>query len=1172
MSGFVHLHVHTQYSLLDGAIRIDALLERAARFSMNAVAITDHGSMYNVLEFHQKAKKAGINPVIGCEVYVAPRSRHDKTPMDAKKTSHLVLLAKNEEGYRNLCELVTAGHLEGFYYKPRIDKEILAKHAKGLIGLSACLQGEVPKLLNLGREKEADEAALWHREVFGSDNYFLEVQNNGIAQQEKVNQALLEQSRRLGIPLVATNDCHYLTAGDVKAHDVLLCIQTQKTVHDKERFRFGTDQLYFKSPQEMKDYFRDYPGAVENTCAIADRCHVDFDLKTYHFPKFELENGQNLDSEFERQARRGFEQRLEKIRKNRPDLDEKVYRDRLDYEIRTIIQMEFPGYFLIVADFIQYAKQNGIPVGPGRGSAAGSIVSFSMGITDLDPIEHGLIFERFLNPSRISMPDIDVDFCINGREKVFKYVVDKYGGGDYVAQIITFGKLKTRAVIRDVGRALGIPLHEVDAIAKMVPDVLNIKLKDALEKEPRLQELADENQQVGELIDISKALEGLPRHASTHAAGVVIGDRPLKYYLPLARGKKGEVVTQFDMKLVEKIGLVKFDFLGLRNLTVMDTALSLIKDQGKTAPDLRNLPLDDEATYRLLAAGDTTGVFQLESSGMKDLLTRLKPACFADVVAAVALYRPGPLESGMVDDFVERKHGRKPVEYPVEGLEPILKETYGVIVYQEQVMKIAGVLADYTMAEADGLRKAMGKKKVDIMAQHKDRFHDGAVQNKIPSQTARNIFDLMEKFGGYGFNKSHSAAYALIAYQTAYLKAHFRTEFMAALLTSEMNSVDGVVKYMAECKSHDVAVVPPDINLGQKAFTVADGRIAFGLVAVKNVGEGAIEAIVEERENGEFADLFDFCERVDSRRVNKRVVESLVKCGAFDSFGMNRSQMLAVLEPALEFGAKSQKDKADPQMGLFDASPTAASRYTPPPVPKMPELGPKELLALEKESLGFYISGHPLDAHCAIVDKFADVTSLTIREKPNGAVVRLGGVVTAVKVIMTKKGDQMAFLTLEDCHGAIEATIFPKLFAVKRDLFAEDTLVIIQGEVQKDETSVKLTAAEACAMDRAGETWADEISVTIDLGRVKQDNLVPLKTVLSRHPGSHKAYLRIFDPGKTVTIMHLPDSMSMNPSPELSDEVERLLGYPAVDVTVAKPCPPQRNGRRNGRYGGRRPL
>ena len=1168
VSDFVHLHVHTQYSLLDGAIRIDDLLQRATDFGMHAVATTDHGTMFGAVEFFEKATKANIKPIIGIEIYVAPRSRFDKTPIDNKNLTHLILLAENYEGYRNLCNLATAAQLEGFYYKPRIDKQILKDHSRGLIALTACLHGEIPRRIQDGRIDLADQAALEYLEIFGENNFYLEVQNNGIEIQERVNETLLDLSRRLSIPLVASNDCHYLDKEDVRAHDVLLCIQTGKTIHDTERLKFRTDQLYFKPKTEMVAAFQSYPDAISNTVDIAKRCNLEFDFKSYHFPQFDTESEQSVDEYFEKKVRIGFEQIFQRIKNRNPQADPKVYQERLEYEISVIKDMGFPGYFLIVSDFIHHAKKSGIPVGPGRGSAAGSLVAYSLGITDLDPIAYGLIFERFLNPARKSMPDIDVDFCIDGREDVYKYVVDKYGGGDYVAQIITFGKLKTRAVIRDVGRALDIPLREVDTIAKMVPDVLNISLDNALKQEPRLMELAGNDPKVAELIQICRVLEGLPRHASTHAAGVVISDRPLVDYLPLYRGKKGEVVTQFDMNIVEKIGLVKFDFLGLRNLTVIANTLALITRQRKTSPDLENIDLTDAATYRLLSAGDTTGVFQLESSGMKDLLVRLRPELFDDIIALVALYRPGPMESGMIDDYVARKHGKKAVEYLVPELEPILKETYGVIVYQEQVMKIAGVLANYSMAEADDLRKAMGKKIPEIMAEHRQRFMQGAIENSLPKDKAKKIFDLIEKFGGYGFNKSHSAAYALIAYQTAYLKTHFPVEFMASLLTSEMHSTDGVVKFIAECRNHDIAILPPDINASDKEFTVDGGRIRFGLVAVKNVGESAIESIIEARSNQEFTSLFDFCERVDLKKVNKRVIESLVKCGAFDSTATKRSQMIAALESALEYGQRIQRERTDPQMGLFDFGEHRPSIN----VPGLPEIGEweeKQYLAFEKESLGFYLSGHPLSRFEDILDKFTNVNAITIKECSDSRVVRIGGLVQAAKTIKTKKGDLMAFVTIEDMHGAVEVIVFSRLFAESKDLLVEDQPVLIQGQVQKDEKSIKLLADTLIAIDAAEETWTASIHFNLEVIRTDRDMLIQLHNILERHPGPCPAYLHLRTPDKADSIISLPETLKLKAGSSLAREVDGLLGYSAVETrcSAITPSAMHNGGNRNSRKG-----
>jgi len=1168
---FVHLHVHTQYSLLDGAIKIDDLLDRAKEFDMSSVAITDHGTMFGSVDFYERANQAGIKPIIGCECYIAPRTLKDKTPQDAKGLSHLILLAENQEGYKNLCKLVSVAQLEGFYYKPRIDREILREFGSGLIALSACLHGEIPTLIRRDRIDEADDATRMYLDIFGEGHFFLEVQNNGIDIQEKVNLGLLEMSQRLSVGLVASNDCHYLNREDVRAHDVLLCIQTGKTVHDFDRLKFKTDQLYFKSKQEMHGSFGKYPGALDNTVDIAKRCNLEFDFDTYHFPKFDLKANRTEDEVFEEKVRKGFERIIRRIRSKNPEADEKIYKDRLDHEISEIKKMGFSGYFLIVADFIQYAKDNHVPVGPGRGSAAGSLVAYSLGITDLDPLEYGLIFERFLNSARKSMPDIDVDFCINGREEIFKYVVGRYGGGDYVAQIITYGKLKPRAVIRDVGRALDIPLREVDIIAKMVPDVLNISLDNALKQEPKLAKMAKEKPEVAELISICRVLEGLPRHASTHAAGVVIADKPLVEYLPLYKGKKGEVVTQLDMKAVEKIGLIKFDFLGLRNLTVIADTLSIIDRQGKEPPDLENLDLSDPDTYRLLASGDTTGVFQLESSGMKDLLVSLKPERFDDIIALVALYRPGPMESGMITDYVARKHGRKKVEYFVDQLEPILKETYGVIVYQEQVMKIAGVLANYSMAEADDLRKAMGKKIQSIMAKHRARFMGGTLENKIPSAKAKMIFDLIEKFGGYGFNKSHSAAYALIAYQTAYLKTHFLVEFIAALLTSEMHSTDGVVKYIAECRNHDIEILPPDINESDKKFVVAGSKIRFGLVAVKNVGESAIEALIEARSNRKFSSLFEFCEYVDLRRVNKRVVESLIKCGAFDSTGAKRSQMLACLEDALDYGQRVQKEKNDPQMSLFGTGENK-QLINMPGLPPIEEFEERKRLAFEKESLGFYISGHPLNRYEELLGKFTNTNAMLIHDIKDGGVVRIGGIVTNAKVIKTKKGDLMAFVMIEDMNGFVEAVVFSSVYSSASDQLFEDNPVIIEGRVQKDEKSAKIIAETIIPIDKAEDTWTASIQFNLEMSRTERTLLSDLKNILKNHPGSSRAYILMKNDENIETIIELPDDMKLQAGSSLAHDVKALLGYNAVSTLCSPVSSSSKNNgangnRRNGKFG-----
>ncbi|MBF0304007.1 MAG: DNA polymerase III subunit alpha, partial [Desulfamplus sp.] len=1227
---FYHLHVHTEYSLLDGAIRLDPLLKRCKEFGMDAVAMTDHGTMFGAAPFNEKAIKFGIKPLIGCEMYIAPRTLSDKTPEDHKGLNHLVLIAKDRDGYSNLCRLASIAQLEGFYYKPRVDRETLARYSKGLVALSACLKGEIPQKILRGTKADVDASAHYYLKTFGEENFFLEVQHNGMDIQERVNQGIVELSKRLSIPMVATNDCHYLSKGDVRAHEALLCIQTGDTINNKDRFKFDSDQLYFKSPEEMVTDLGHYDGAIENSCRIVEMCNVEFDNKTYHFPRYTLPQEQEVnipheqeinqvvdevetkgetdckaatnhvtshqsindeetvDQIFERQVREGFEKRLAVIKRKNPDfseLDEKLYRERLDYEIRVILDMGFPGYFLIVADFIRYSREHDIPVGPGRGSAAGSMVAYSMEITALDPIEHGLIFERFLNPARISMPDIDVDFCIEGREQVYQYVIQRYGGGDYVSQIITFGKLKAKAVIRDVGRALGVPLSEVDEIAKMVPEGPKVTLKQALEDVPAILEKAGENPVKQEMIDISLLLEGLPRHASTHAAGVVISDKPLVEYLPLYRGKEGEVVTQFDMNYVEKLGLVKFDFLGLRNLTVIKNTIELIKKsvemhrslsnrtpnshltpdsyatipilsnsspKEREIPDLLNLDLEDKETYELLSRADTTGVFQLESSGMKELIARLQPASFSDIVALVALYRPGPLDSGMADSYVERKHGREQVEYIFPELEPILKETYGVILYQEQVMKIAGVLANYSMADADGLRKAMGKKIASMMDEHRGLFLKGAKENNLSEKKASELFDLMEKFGGYGFNKSHSAAYALICFQTAYLKAHYPREYMAALMSSEMSNSESVVKFIDECRSHSIKVLPPDVNESDAGFTVTEDAIRFGMAAVKNVGSAAIESIVATREeSGRFVSIYDFCERVNLGKVNKRVVEALIKCGAFDSTGAKRSQLMDAVESALEHGNRIQKEKADAQMDLFLAMDGTSS--APISIPKMADIeewDSSELLALEKETLGFYITGHPLDKYRNIISRYANANSSNLNEMNDKVTVRMGGTIRPMKVLQTKKGDTMAFTALEDTYGSVELVVFPEVYAQSSQIIASEAAVIVQAEVQKRDNSVKLLAESIVPMEMAEKEWAASVIIKVN-GSNNNQSLDKLKQIIDKYPGNCIGFIEIQVSESASVVVQISHENRLSPDPALFNEVNSLLGSGSIETRCA---------------------
>ena len=1156
MNPFVHLHVHTQYSLLDGAIRLKDLLETAVGYQMPAVAITDHGNMFGALEFYDMARKAGIKPIIGCEVYLAPRSRLDRhtggeltANGEEDRNYHLVLLAKDLTGYRNLLKLVTRAYLEGFYYKPRIDKALLRQYHEGLIGLSSCLKGEIASLLLRNQDGTARKTALEYAEIFGPENFYLELQANGIPEQDAVNETLIRMGKDLGIPLAATNDCHYLRKADARAHEVLLCIQTGKTILDEKRMKFQTDHLYFKSPEEMARAFSHVPEALENTLVIAERCNLDLQLGEYHFPDFPLEPGETLEDRFEKTVMEGFEERIGQIRSTRPDFtdkDQQEYRRRLRLEMDVIRRMGFVAYFLIVADFINYAKQKGIPVGPGRGSAAGSLVAFVMKITDLDPIEHGLIFERFLNLERISMPDIDVDFCVHGREEVLRYVTEKYGQ-DRVAQITTFGTLQARAAIRDVGRALAMPYNEVDRIAKMIPASPGMTLQKAFQAEPRLGEQQRNDPQIKELFEVALALEGLTRHASTHAAGVVIADKPIVEYMPLYRGQDGETVTQFPMKYVERAGLIKFDFLGLRNLTVIHNAVQLIRKNHHLDIRPEALPLDDPETYALLSRADTTGVFQLESSGMRDILVRLRPENFADIVALVALYRPGPLESGMVDQYIDGKHGLAPVTYDLEMLRPILEPTHGVILYQEQVMKIASVLANYTLGEADILRRAMGKKIPDVMKAQRDRFISGAKENSIDLAKANHIFDLMEKFAGYGFNKSHSAAYALIAYQTAYLKAHFPVEFMAALLNSFLSNSDQVVKLINQCRENQIEILPPDVNASSKDFTVVEGKIRFGLGAVKNVGETAIESILTVRDqNGHFRSIYDFCRRVDTQKVNRRVLEQLIKCGAFDTIHGNRAQVLAAADDALEKAQVVQRDRQTGQMNMFEL--LRSQKGKTPALPTVEPWDNRTTLQFEKEALGFYISGHPLDFYAERIARLCTADTQSVSEKREGVEVALCGMVTITKELTTKRGDRMAFLSLEDKEGILEVVAFSEAFLQARPLLDKDEPLVVLGKVQHDEKGTKLVANRILTLAEAQLESVDAVRIRLRAEDLDKDALSRLRHLLMSHAGDCKTFLHLVVDSKAEAVIALNPKLSVNPARGFFEEIAQQFGSDCAEV------------------------
>jgi len=1163
---FAHLHLHTQYSLLDGAIRIDDLVAKAKSCNMPAIAITDHGNMFGAVEFYLKCKKAGIKPIIGCELYIAPDSRFSKDTKGISEAAyHLILLCENMIGYKNLCYLSSAGFKEGFYYRPRIDRELLEQHAEGLIALSACLKGEVAMQCAQGRMETALETARWYADLF-PDRYYIEIQENTLPEQDKVNKRLLEVAKELNLPLVATNDCHYLNREDAKAHEVLLCIQTGKTMSDPSHMKFSADEFYLKTPQEMAAAFHYAPEAIENTVAIAQRCNLELPLeKEYYFPHFEPPAEKTHDDLLAEQAYAGLKERLADIRKKNTDLteeQEKAYFNRLQLELDCIRSMKFPAYFLIVADFINWAKNQGIPVGPGRGSAAGSLVAYAIRITDIDPLPYNLLFERFLNPERISMPDIDVDFCQDQREKVIEYVVNKYGR-ELVCQIITFGTMKAKAVVRDVGRALDMPYGDVDKIAKLIPDDLKMTIEKAIKQEARLKELADTDTKVKELLETAICLEGLTRHASTHAAGVVVAPKRMEEFLPVYKDQKtGSINTQYSMKYVEMVGLVKFDFLGLKNLTVIQNAVQLVR-QGK-APDfdIATLKDDDKASYDLISDGNTTGIFQLESSGMKEMLVKLKPSCFEDVIAACALYRPGPLGCGMVDDFIDRKHGRKPVTYDLPELEPILKDTYGVIVYQEQVMQISRTLAGYSLGRADLLRRAMGKKDPAIMAKEKEPFLEGARAQGLDIKKAEAIFDQMAKFAEYGFNKSHSAAYALIAYQTAYLKAHYPVEFMAALLSCDMDSTDKVLKNISDCREQGVEVLPPDINRSGHSFTVVDSSIRFGLGAVKGIGAGAIDAIIEARKEGAFSDIFDFCERVDLRKVNKRVAEALVKCGAFDSLHKHRAPLMSILDEAIATGQRFQEEKESAQVSLFGDMPEITQPRNGRKLPEIEEWHDKEKLAYEKEALGFLITGHPLDRYAADIQRLAGSNIVNLPNLPDGCEIRICGIVTSLKEITTKKGDRMGFVTIEDLTGTVEVTVFSGIYLDAVELLKSDEPLLIAGKLEKGEKGCKLLVmkplenrnrkfqqngnGEIKLLSEAQEQATTRVTLALRLPELTKDQLQPLRQLLEEHNGNLPVHLLLEMPDRSHTVIRLPEHLKVAASDEFRVAVQRCVGYNAT--------------------------
>jgi DNA polymerase-3 subunit alpha len=1219
MADFVHLHLHTAYSFLDGAIHMADLAPRVAELGMKACAVTEHGNLFGAIDYYKRAKAAGIKPILGVEAYVAPGDRADRS---GPRNHHLVLLAKDKTGWNNLKYLVSMGYVDGFYYKPRIDKALLRERSEGLIALTACLGGEVASNCLQGDLDRARAAVREYKDIFAPDHFYLELQENGLAEQKIANDHMKQLSRDEGVPLIATNDCHYKLREDAAAHDVLMCIQHGRARNDPKRHRHDTDAFYIRSPDEMAALFSDCPEAIENTLRVRDMIDLELKLGQPMLPTFKVPDGSDLETHLREKTRQGLERRFGEITYK---IDRDQYLARLQLELDVIVKMKFPGYFLIVADFINWAKENGIPVGPGRGSGAGSLVAYALRITDLDPLPYNLLFERFLNPERVSMPDFDVDFCQERRGEVISYVAQKYGSLQ-VGQIATFAQLKAKSVIKDVARALELPFQDVNDLTKLLPntykndkgEVKPITIDKALEIEPKLRDMTTSNPTYKEVIEVSRRLEGLFRQAGMHAAGVVIADSPLWDFVPVFKGKDDELVAQFSMTDVEEAGLVKFDFLGLKTLDVIDYAEQHVNrrvraevergdvkallfhphvrarlgtpEQAKAAvaagrcfvlptalaplPEayqgpgpggepwvdltLRSaqLPLDDAKVYKLVSSGQTLGVFQLESTGFQELLKKLKPDCFEDIVAAVALYRPGPLQTGMVDDFIDCKHGRKRVTYPHPLLEPVLKTTYGGFVYQEQVMQAAQVMAGYSLGGADLLRRAMGKKKASVMAAERDKFVKGCTERGISSQESGEVFDLMEKFAGYGFNKSHSAAYALVTYQTAYLKAYYAVEFMAALLSTELTSTDNIVKYLSEAKSMGIQVLPPAVNASELSFAVQDAKIRFGLGAIKGLGEPAIVAIMEARDkDGPFSSLYDFAERVSAKVINRKAMEQLVRSGAFDGFGRSRAQLLEALERVMGAAKSIQKQADSPQASLFMAAPALAKSMKPREVydeniPEWPEL---EKLKLEKEAIGFYVSGHPLDRYARDIKRFANaqIAGLEDLNGRGASDVVLGVSVTAVRERPLKDGSgRMAFVAVEDLSGAVEMMVGSRVFAEAEGLLKSDAPLLVRASVSIDRdeeaTTLRVRAVEVKSLADVRAAGTKSIEITVDEAQCELARLKRLRAALGEHPGTCKVGVRVRIPGTAEVELELPEGLRIAATDAMVDAVEGLFGRGAV--------------------------
>lgn len=1138
---FVHLHNHTEYSLLDGAISIEKLVKAAGTMNLPAVAITDHGNLYGAVLFYKEAMKKGIKPIIGSEMYIAPKSRFDRSANGIGEAAfHITLLAKDLQGYKNLLQLSTISFLEGFYYRPRIDKETLAKYSKGLIAMSGCLKGEISSSLLDDNLEQARLALFEYKQIFGDGNFYLEIMDHGMEEEQKVAKQLVDLAKKENVGLVATNDSHYVHKEDAFAHEVLMCIGTGKRITDEDRMRLSTNEFYFKSPQEMEKLFAEVPQACRNTIHIADQCHLELNFSQVSLPSFAVPDSYTLDTYLEKLCKDGLKKRYDQVT---PDIEK-----RIDYELSVIKKMGYSAYFLIVWDFIHYAKTHGIPVGPGRGSGAGSLVAYSLEITDIDPLRYGLLFERFLNPDRISMPDLDIDFSDDGREEVINYVRNKYGEKN-VAQIITYGTLGAKLVVRDVARVMNIPLDEADRLAKLIPNDPGMTLAEAASQNADLKKNMSASPEMKQLFQVASTLEGLTRHSSKHAAGIVITKEELTNYVPLCKNSKGQITTQYDGKTLSDImGLLKVDFLGLRTLTVIDSACKTLAADRQIIIDISKIPLDDKPTYELLSRGQTLGIFQLDSSGMRDLVRKIQPTSIDDIIALIALYRPGPMGSGMLDDFVGRKHGKIPVKYDLPILEPILKETYGVIVYQEQVMQIAMAVAGFTAGQADILRRAMGKKKAEELEKQRKIFIDGAAKNKVRAEKATKLYDLMDKFGGYGFNKSHAAAYAYLAYQTAYLKTHYPLEFMSALLTSEIGNQDDIVLYIDEAKDMGITIGPPHVNQSFANFTVAGESIRFGLAAVKNVGVGAIESMVAARKKeGPFASYYDFCKRVDLHAVNKRVIESLIKCGAFDQLGSTRMEMFDTLENVVQKAAVLQQDILSGQTSFLDDLPVEESKSESNKTHHK-EWHENKILEHEREVLGFYMTGHPLARFAEELKTYTSTDLLAVVNIPEKQPLRVGGIIKKVKVLFTRKNEKMAVFELEDLKGEIKVVVFPDSYSRTdiASLIRQDQTVIVCGQLDRRGMEPQIILDRVMPLEQARERLTQSIQIHIKTVGLEQDYLDKLKVILAKYPGMCPVYLYLQTPHAGEVVVSPDSRMRVAASLVFQQDIEGLLGKGTV--------------------------